>query len=97
MKLYYSGLSFICPSRDFKKGESTAVTCQFQDFVAAVAGWDVSRNFGAKSYLVCLQFTVGNTDGCVEGRRYFCCEPTRGKFVRLVDIVKVLETRVCIK
>lgn len=37
---------------------------------------------------------VGNTDGMVEGRRYFRCEPNRGKFVRYEDITRVLETKV---
>lgn len=36
---------------------------------------------------------VGNTDGTVEGKRYFRCEKNRGKFINLDDIVKVLESK----
>jgi len=36
---------------------------------------------------------VGNTNGTAAGKRYFRCEPNRGKFIRLDDIEKVLETQ----
>ena len=39
--------------------------------------------------------TVGNTNGTAAGKRYFRCEPNRGKFIRLEEIEKVLETQVC--
>jgi len=40
-----------------------------------------------------LDDEVGNTDGFIDGKRYFRCEPNRGKFVRYDDITKVLETK----
>eukprot|EP00111_Clytia_hemisphaerica_P004028 TCONS_00011540-protein len=37
--------------------------------------------------------TVGNTNGSVNGKRYFRCEQNRGKFIRLEDVKQILETQ----
>ena len=39
-----------------------------------------------------LQEDIGYTDGTIEGKRYFRCEPEKGAFVHLSDIVKVVHS-----
>lgn len=43
-----------------------------------------------------LFLAVGNTDGRVNGTRYFRCEENRGKFVRLDDIMEIMQSKVSI-
>ncbi|XP_057292294.1 centrosomal protein of 112 kDa-like isoform X2 [Hydractinia symbiolongicarpus] len=57
-------------------------------FIGFIEGNDKDVYIGVR-----LDDKVGTTDGKIEGRRYFRCEPKRGKIVHLDDIVKVLESQ----